>query len=460
MTTSNATSEQSSFPPEQGKWCYLTALEIENVRCFGPRQTLALTLPDSPDTPARWTVILGENGTGKTTLLQAAVLMSPRDISGLGDPSYRFVGPRFSKVGQASWKETVFKDHSKDVKLGSKLLHRGSDEKTKIMPFLVTYPMRGSFYFKPGEFPKEQAPADVHVFAYGSSRKINEIRTSSEYVADEGYETLFSETVGLTDPAELIAQTYLVSTLGDGEEIEQRERAQQKLARLKEALIEVLPDVESISIEVQKSRPVVLFETAYGKVRSSQLSSGYRAMAAWVGDLVGRLFDAYPDSEQPLHQPAVVLVDEFDLHLHPTWQRESVQFLTERFPAVQFIVTAHSPLVVQSAPDVNIALLRREEDHVVIDNDPGNVSKWRVDQILTSELFGLSSARSESVQRLLDERTDILSKSTISDEAHARLQELEDQLGDVPYADSPTKIRAEQMLDDLTRELKERLGSD
>jgi AAA domain, putative AbiEii toxin, Type IV TA system len=42
-------------------------------------------------------------------------------------------------------------------------------------------------------------------------------------------------------------------------------------------------------------------------------------------------------------EPAIVLVDEIDLHLHPKWQRQLIGFLTERFPNTQFIVTAHSP---------------------------------------------------------------------------------------------------------------------
>jgi len=57
---------------------YFTRLEVENVRCFGPRQTLDLTTEDGK--PALWTVILSENGGGKTTLLQCLSEMWPQDI--------------------------------------------------------------------------------------------------------------------------------------------------------------------------------------------------------------------------------------------------------------------------------------------------------------------------------------------------------------------------------------------
>ena len=88
-----------------------------------------------------------------------------------------------------------------------------------------------------------------------------------------------------------------------------------------------------------------------------------------------------------------MLVDEIDLHLHPKWQREVIGFLTERFPNTQFIVTAHSPLIVQAAAGANLAVLKREGDHVVIENHPETIRGWRIDQVLTSDLFDLPTAR-------------------------------------------------------------------
>ncbi len=100
------------------------------------------------------------------------------------------------------------------------------------------------------------------------------------------------------------------------------------------------------------------------------LSLGYQTLIAWMVDLAHRLFERYPDCDNPLEQPAIVLVDEIDLHLHPKWQRTVISRLTRIFKQTQFIVTAHSPLIVQSAPkDANIVLLKREGDQVVIHND-------------------------------------------------------------------------------------------
>ena len=192
--------------------------------------------------------------------------------------------------------------------------------------------------------------------------------------------------------------------------------------------------------------PQVEAKTPYGWVRVADLSYGYKTALTWMVDLASRLFDRYPNSENPLAEPAVVLVDEIDLHLHPKWQRDLVLKLTETFPNTQFIVTAHSPLIVQAAPNANLALLRREGDHVVIDNDVDEIRNWRVDQILTSDLFGLSSARPPQVAAVLEERRRILSQQTLSDTDRQRLAELEKIVDDLPVGETSADLRAQDAL--------------
>ena len=68
-------------------------------------------------------------------------------------------------------------------------------------------------------------------------------------------------------------------------------------------------------------------------------------------------------------------------------------------------------MIVQAATDANLVLLKREGDHVVIENDPETIRGWRVDQILTSELFGLETARPPDMEKLLIRRKELLTKS-------------------------------------------------
>src|SRR5207245_6221696 len=134
--------------------------------------------------------------------------------------------------------------------------------------------------------------------------------------------------------------------------------------------------------------------TPYGCVARRQLGYGYRTLIAWMVDFASRMVERYPDSPDPLAEPAVVLVDEIDLHLHPSWQRQLLGHLTRCFPNTQFVATAHSPLIVQAASSVNanLAVLRREGDHVVIDNHPQAIRGWSLDHVLTSDFFNLPSA--------------------------------------------------------------------
>jgi ABC-type multidrug transport system ATPase subunit len=106
-------------------------------------------------------------------------------------------------------------------------------------------------------------------------------------------------------------------------------------------------------------------------------------MLSWLMDFAKRLFDRYPESANPLKEPAILLVDEIDLHLHPYWQRSIINYLSGLFPQTQFIVTTHSPFILQSMTDVNLYTLRREGDHTV-STHLGNRSfiGWGIEEIL------------------------------------------------------------------------------
>ena len=188
---------------------------------------------------------------------------------------------------------------------------------------------------------------------------------------------------------------------------------------------------------MRSRHPALNSEPPYGWVPLKQLGYGYRTMVAWVVDFTSRMVDRYPDSSDPLGEPAVVLVDEIDLHLHPKWQRELIGFLTQRFPNTQFIVTAHSPLIVQAPPDANLVLLRREGDHVVIENQPETIRGWRIDQILTSDLFGLETIKITRTRKnsCCGERNCLPSPGRPAS-SRMELDEISDKLGLVPTGES------------------------
>jgi predicted ATP-binding protein involved in virulence len=201
--------------------------------------------------------------------------------------------------------------------------------------------------------------------------------------------------------------------------------ARRRLSLIKQVLVDLLPDVEGVEIvepRTEQEKPSLRFRTPYGSVPLQALGLGYKSFVALMVDLASRLLDRYPRSRNPLDGPAIVLVDEIDLHLHPKWQRTIMSYLSERFPNTQFIVTAHSPLVVQAASNANIALLRREGDHVVIDNNAKSIHGWRLDQILTSDLFGLPSARPPELDEAYSRRRQLLRKTRLTKKEQMELK--------------------------------------
>lgn len=280
-------------------------------------------------------------------------------------------------------------------------------------------------------------------FNYGASRRMPK---REGLVADNGrVGVVLDEDVALRDPEDwLMTADYNARLRG----VEARS-FEVFAGRVRDALVDFLPEVSEVRIQAADepgSAPRVEARTPDGWVALRHLGFGYQSQIAWLVDLASRMFERYPDSADPLAEPAVVLVDEIDLHMHPRWQRQIIEFLAQRFRRTQFIVTAHSPLIVQAAGDANIVLLRREGDHVVIDNDPEVLRNWRVDQILTSELFGLESARPPQIEEPLKERREILAKPTLSARDRRRLAELEAGIGDLPAGESAEDRRAMELL--------------
>lgn len=293
----------------------------------------------------------------------------------------------------------------------------------------------------------------MKVFSYGASRHMREtgLQSSEE---EDATATLFDDTLALPNAEEWLLQADYAFKSAQGET---KQRAKKRRDDVKAVLLGLLPEVDDLRFtkpDETSMTPRVEFKTPYGWVKLPQLGLGYRTMIAWTVDLARRLFARYPNSPNPLAEPAVVLVDEIDLHLHPRWQRQLQSFLCERFPNTQFIVTAHSPLVVQAAANANIAVLRREGDHVVIDNDVESIAHWRVDQILTSELFDLPSARPPHQDDLLAERQKLLAKSKLTKKDRARLDELSEKLGDLSAGETPEEIEAMRIIREAAEQIK------
>jgi hypothetical protein len=262
------------------------------------------------------------------------------------------------------------------------------------------------------------------------------------------FASLFDDRADLLNPEEWFLQMEYSSLKKD-------KQAAKSLEQVRQVLLQVLPDVADIRISSKGHQQYLELETPYGWVRLRDMSLGYQTLVVWLTDFASKLFIRYPDSENPLEEPAIVLIDEIDLHLHPEWQRKLLGFLSGIFKNTQFIATAHSPLVVQAAGDegANIVLLRREGDQTVVVKDLPDVQRWRIDQILNSELFDDVPAHSLETEKQLRRRDELLAKSRLTAKDRAELDGLNRLAHGQPVGESSGERRAADVLRELARKL-------
>jgi predicted ATP-binding protein involved in virulence len=156
--------------------------------------------------------------------------------------------------------------------------------------------------------------------------------------------------------------------------------------------------------------------TADGIVPIEAVSQGTTSLLGWIGVLLQRIYEVYGDEEDPLDRYCIVLIDEIDAHMHPEWQQKLVYQLGALFPKIQFIATTHSPLIVGGMAAGNIQRLVRDQEGRVIqmDNITDLMTAGRVDQILTTPLFGLESARDALTAATLARYTELAAKDKLN----------------------------------------------
>jgi len=145
------------------------------------------------------------------------------------------------------------------------------------------------------------------------------------------------------------------------------------------------------------------------------LSDGYRSIVAFAGDLIWRLMQAYPGLDDPTRAPGVVLIDELDAHLHPSWQRQIAGWLRATFPRLQFFVATHSPLIAigagEDACTLHLEMVEGETRVTPIDD----LSAYDVDHALRSPAFGLESTHSPATDDKLRRYHELRSRIVASD---------------------------------------------
>jgi predicted ATP-binding protein involved in virulence len=203
---------------------------------------------------------------------------------------------------------------------------------------------------------------------------------------------------------------------------------------VREAMLHCLDGAKDIYFDANFGEVIVELEN---EVRQpfNNLSDGQRCMLAMAGDIARKaaVLNPHLGSMVLAKTPGVVLIDELDLHLHPKWQRHVIEDLRRTFPKVQFIATTHSPFLIQS--------LRSGEELIVLDGQPpAHVADKPIDEI-AREIMGVSnpevSARYEEMKGVARLYLETLEEARQAPEE--KLSDYKKKLSEYlsPYADNP-----------------------
>jgi AAA15 family ATPase/GTPase len=334
----------------------------------------------------QWTVFLGNNNTGKTNLLKAIASLEPKFSfkSDLGNVFYPLGFYLFSPL-----KKTL-----SGLKL-SIILNDPNNDFTSNIDY--------SYHFLPnlasGAMGRNESENKLFfIDGYGVIREIENKGITTEENEILNSSNLFNNTKLLNFEDWLFQLDYAAKN--------NQEKASIRRDILETVLTgDIFPEINNIRFTSDEQlNNYIEFETEDGWHRMSELGYGYQATLSWMADFCKKLFDRYPDSPNPLKEPAVLLVDEIDLHLHPQWQRGLIKSLSAIFPKTQFIVTTHSPFIIQSMENVNLYSLHRIGNQTIEKQwGVNSFIGWSIEEILSDIMDMDGKMHTDRYNRLMEE---------------------------------------------------------
>jgi len=437
---------------------WIEEITLDNIKCFD-KQTIKLGSSGKNMGPYPWVTFLGENGTGKSTVLQALALLmagpegSNQLLKPIGwlkkqdkpgklsiklhqtanDPN-KYGG---TKKERTEFTYTLYVTGNEKITINNKVFTEPiitEDTNSRILPWLRENALlpKGKGWFGAG---------------YGAFRRLTRegriivpsLQTPLRYT---NFLTQFRE----NEPLEafetwMVYLDYKISKNSDDlVSIKQKDLGIKAINRL-------LPDGNAFDSIDSSGR--IWFNTQNEKVSTISLSDGFRSILALGGDLIWRLIEAFPESDDPLKEQGVVLIDELDIHLHPTWQRSISGLLRETFPYIQFIMATHSPLVAAGAGDDAVSYRFYRENNKTKVEQIRNIHSLSIDNILKSEAFGLVSPFAPETQKRIDQYYTLKKKINTSDEEKRQIQLIlpfiEEAFGVLPNV-NPLEFKVQEFL--------------
>ena len=405
----------------------------------------------------QFNLIVGVNGSGKSSLLRALLACISGQMLELGvssdgdiyllqddDVSQKIVGDaeiRYERIGNGEIEiKAIFCDDNIQARevvarknspiFSSRLVQKTLNQTKEYWP--ISWSLSVEYI------------APMYIF-YGCNRlwqsskneKIFENAMTAKYSRRDGYKDWASAQADSNQLVEWLLKQNIIAFQEGKESLGWRV--------LNKALKNCFEGFEKLSFMAKEGDLVVHDIDDKGNSRRKlfkHMSDGQRCMIGLIGDMVRRAVLLNPQlGDEILEKTAgVVLIDELDLHLHPTWQRRIIDDLKTTFPKVQFICTTHSPQLIGQAKADEIILLGADSEHPP--QSYGMDSNWILRHIMGSD------ERDASVKEQLDDIFEYIEDNQF-DEAENEIKALRAQIGE--SSDLPDLQEAEALITRYSR---------
>jgi len=456
----------------------VTRLAIENFRAV---HDLDLPIPDP-----NLTVILGVNGAGKTSILDAIAinmswlhnrivksggsgeLISPLDITLGNQSSYSSILTRFSLnkklfadmelISVNEGHDIKKKSYLRDItKLGSMYKKANSIDSNFNMPLLAYYTVSRSLDVNVKDMASFDETAQIsendkfvgyHNSLNGKAdfklffrwfKRLDDIEKHRESASSKNsYEKLLAL---LPEDMDETTKKVLFEALSSNDsalkdtDTESFDDVNKFKASLNKLVGFFMEGYGNIEIQIEPYLTITIEKNGQ-KLNVLQLSQGEKSLLALVLDIGRRLIILNPALENPLDGEGIVLIDEIDLHLHPAWQRKIIKRLPEAFKNCQFIVTTHSAQVVGEVKHSQIVILEQQPDNSVEYSQPnqsyGLTSNDILNEIMSTEHSNINLNRNSYVEEQLAMINELIAEGSCT-KAKNIISDLESELnGEIP----------------------------
>lgn len=404
---------------------YINRIDIKNIRCIHE----LVIVPGRKGGKVAWTALLGDNSTGKTSILRSIAM-------GLCDESSAAALLNESNVG-------TIRNDEREAVIKIQLFDTNNLKRRYSIRTIITHFEDGKARFervRQVTYPRKGFPwNDIFVCAYGAGRGTSGTGDVAEYSPINATYSLFNYREGLQNPELALLRI--------------RNKNMQK-AGLR-ILEKILPNVKRNDIKLTDHG--ITFTDRVGTRETDMpfhdIADGLKSCFLWIIDFLGWAISRNPNLRDLKNISGIVLIDEIEQHLHPSWRSRVITDLRSAFPKVQFISTTHSEAVARSvggpisdgicAHDVLYRLYRDDESEAVRAKKISHISGLTADQALMSDAFRLQERTKERVSKWVKEYKKLSIKENRSTSEENTYQTLREYLLSAQFQPGEDEIERE-----------------